>query len=220
MPWRVSKKLRASLLEEVETGMGYQVATINGGRYVILNAELAFELPQYDRNNAEDSSPRPADRLRADDLDWLKDQLPEYLAKKGKPLTQGLRRLDCAEHLEVETHGSYPSNSSPGELFVRYSAFRQDRRIDPDFSVKPGTYVTTATDAPHVPSGLAAVGRYALPVHIPAVHKFTLTPRAPVPITCGATAPRFGQAGGGVEVLFINSLPAGTAMGPVLIPER
>ena len=220
MPRRVSENLRESLLDDAETGMGYQIATITGSRYLILNAELAFELLPHAGSHTEDSSRCLQDRLGTEDMSWLKDRVQAYLAE-GTPLTQGLRSLDSGERPVVETHGSYPSSSLPREIFVRYSAFRRDFRIDPrDFSVRPGTYATTATDAPHVPSGLAAVGRYALPNQVPAVHKFTLTPPKAAPITCGTAAPRFGQAGGGVEVLFANALPKGTATGPILIPER
>ena len=121
---------------------------------------------------------------------------------------------------QVETHGSYPSVSRPGELFVRYSAFATDRRINQDGSVRSGTYVTTENDASHVPSGLSVVGRYALPNPAPARYRFVLSPPGGTRIRCGAAAPKFGQAGGGVEVLFNADLSTGTASGPQTIAER
>ena len=64
-------------------------------------------------------------------------------------------------------------------------------------------------DASHVPSGLAAVGRYALPNPTPATYRFVLLPPEGTRIRCGAVTPKFNQAGGGVEVLIKDSLPEG-----------
>lgn len=46
------------------------------------------------------------------------------------------------------THNSYPSTTLFGEVFVRYSAIKGDKRIMPDGSVRSGTYVTTMADRP------------------------------------------------------------------------
>ena len=52
-----------------------------------------------------------------------------------------------------------------------------------------------------VPSGLAAVARYALPNKDPAKYKYYIEAPAGTSIQCGTTAPKFGESGGGVEVL-------------------
>ena len=106
------------------------------------------------------------------------------------------------------------------ETFWRYSAFRHDRRILPDGSVSPGTYVTTQNDSALVTSGLGAVGRYALPNPLPARFASVLKPAAVMPIRCGNSAPLFGQAGGGVEILFTHGLPAGSLANHLMIDER
>ena len=120
----------------------------------------------------------------------------------------------------VETHDSYLSNSLPQEIFVRYSAYPNDFRIRSDGSVLPDTYVTTRTDSLQVPSALAAIARYALPNPTPARFRFTLSPPPGTAIHCGTSAPQLGLSGGGVEVRFDLPLPAGTASGPQIIPER
>ena len=137
----------------------------------------------------------------------------------SKSLTVNLPELD-SPGVKVETHGSCLSQSLQGELFVRYCAFALDRRINKDGSVKSNTYVTTMNDASHVSSGLAAVGRYALPNPASATYRFVLLPPEGTRIRCGAVTPKFNQAGGGVEVLIKDSLPAGAAFGPQPIPER
>ena len=102
--------------------------------------------------------------------------------------------------------------TKPGDVFVRFSAFANDRRINPDKSLSPGTYATTAADARLVRTGIEAVRRYALPNPDPAVNRFTLHPPKPAAIQYGIVQPANGQPGGGVEVIF----PAGTAAGTVV----
>ncbi|MEK7992169.1 MAG: hypothetical protein AAB403_00035, partial [Planctomycetota bacterium] len=64
--------------------------------------------------------------------------------------------------------------SKSPERFVRFSAFRNDRRVRPDGSLLPGSYVTSERDAGFAPSGLAVVGRYALPNPISATNRFDI----------------------------------------------
>lgn len=71
-----------------------------------------------------------------------------------------------------------------------------------------------------VPSGLAAVGRYALPNPAAAVYEYLIRALPGAPVLCGTCAPSFGQAGGGVKVRFQNSLGSGSATPvPITIPE-
>lgn len=88
-------------------------------------------------------------------------------------------------------------------MYFRLSAFRRDRRVMPDGGFVRGTYATTYNDLKMVPSGFAAVGRYALPSTLSARYVFPIVTGAS-PIYVGTTTPNFGQAGGGVEVLFPN----------------
>lgn len=218
---RLSQLLTKWLRKRPESGMGYQNATIDGTPYLVLNATVALTIQQQNG---------PKYQLADDDIQWLLDNrkaLDEALClEDAQELNSALQQLGLealnGTVVKVEPHGSYSATSGTGEVFVRYSAFRRDFRVDPkNGSVLPNTYVTTATDAPHVPSGLAAVGRYALPNPAPALYVFTLTPPAGSPIHCGTVAPKFGQAGGGVEVLFTAGFGLqGAVQGPVLIPER
>ncbi len=98
-----------------------------------------------------------------------------------------------------------------GDVFYRLSAFRADRRVLPNGSLASGSYSTTDTDITVVPSGLAAVGRYALPTRISAKYVFEIRPPPGTQILYGTVTPNYGLAGGGVEVLF----PKGSAAGSV-----
>jgi len=105
-----------------------------------------------------------------------------------------------------------------GRTFYRFSAFNPDRRVNPvsgDFA--PGTYATTDHDKPEVPSGLAAVGRYALPQTASAIYVYECAPKAGTVIHVGTVAPAYGQAGGGVEALFPAGATNNTA--PVKVPS-
>ena len=94
-------------------------------------------------------------------------------------------------------------SGSPGhQAYVRFNAFHPDPRIRPDGSFVPGTFATTLRDSRVVPSGLAAVGRYALPNPFPANRQYYIVPIAGTQTISGAVIPNFGQAGGGVEILF------------------
>ncbi len=241
---RTSDGLCEDLLQAPESGMGYQIAVVHNDRYLILNAVLAVPLvgPRvYLLHEAPERvtiASRARILLEGDKLhlaDW-RDSATDWLSPDGygslnrmaeawmgeeDPMA-AIAKLPTLEGLleKVETHGSYLAPSRPGELFVRYSAFPDDRRINPDGSAKLGTYVTTDLDAKLVPSGLSAVGRYALPFPAPAVHRFLFSPPPGTTLRCGTVAPDFGRAGGGVEVLFDSALPPGTAHGPHPIPER
>lgn len=94
-------------------------------------------------------------------------------------------------------------------LYCRFSAFPNDRRVNRDGSFVPGTYATTYNDLSMVPSGFAAVGRYALPSTLSARFMYPIVTGAS-PIYVGTATPNYGQAGGGVEVMF----PSGAQPSP------
>lgn len=110
--------------------------------------------------------------------------------------------------------------SKQDEEFIRLSAFKNDQRIKTDGSVISGTYGTTPNDMTVTPSGLAAVGRFALPNRLPATHVFKIKPPSNTPILFGTVTPNFGLCGGGVEVYFPKGCPAGSAKYIGTIPEK
>lgn len=233
---RVSESLQRSLLEQPESGMGYQFTAVDRVRYLILDAVIAVKVAPrllvrllLDGKSGESQQgyfvidewgQYPVGLLDEEDAKALNGLAAKWLTEEDPmSLTADWPELDGSK-AQVETHGSYSSISRPDELFVRYSAFASDRRINQDGSVSSGTFVTTENDASQVPSGLAAVGRYALPNPAPARYRFVLSPPPGTPIHCGTAAPNFHQAGGGVEVQFSANLPPGTASGPQSITER
>ena len=107
------------------------------------------------------------------------------------------------------------------EIFKRFSAYPNDKRITPGKGLTPGTFATTKEDADaHIKTGADAVARYALPNSKPASNVFTISPATDTELKRGTAQPANNQPGGGVEVIFVNGLPNGTVTGPVTIPEK
>lgn len=133
------------------------------------------------------------------------------------------RFIGNVERYDVRTslHASppFPLQSQGPEKFVRFSAFGNDRRVRPDGSLLPGTYVTSERDAAVIPSGFAAVGRYALPNPIAAIHRFDIEIVGGVAGLVGTVLPAFGQAGGGVEIELTGGAPAGSVKSRTMIAE-
>lgn len=107
-----------------------------------------------------------------------------------------------------------------GEVFKRFSAYTNDRRILPDGSLLPNTYATTEEDAKNVSTGKQAVARYALPNPEPASNVFTIQPNRDTTIQIGIVLPAYDHPGGGVEVLFGEGTQPRTVTGPEKITEE
>ena len=216
LPERIADKDQTRLLETPESGMGYQL--VMGNRVLILNATVAFRLDERRCMAAEDLRWLYVKCLPLfDDIEPSPDTYDSGWASQ-RELLAGLDKY--TDSVEVEERGSCRSVARY-ERFIRYSAVWPDRRIASDGSVGTGTYATTENDKTVVPSGLAAVGRYALPNPAPAVFEYVIGPVKGETILCGTCAPQFGQAGGGVEIRVVNRLGPGSANPiPVRIRER
>lgn len=73
--------------------------------------------------------------------------------------------------------------------------------------LRSGTYVTTSKDIVHANTGFAIVGRYSLPLAIPASYFSVYELVYDADIEVGTVEPLFGQSGGGVEIRFVDDTP-------------
>lgn len=199
-----------------ESGMGYQIfdgalSRINKRYFLALNGEFVIpfsslvelreELKLLGKWGLDEISDRATPvslgaepSLTAQLLDWrLVMSLLDPTIVSDSTLGQMVAPQEVVGTLRL----------NEPRLYLRYSAFPIDRRVRSDGSFVPGTYATTYNDAAMVPSGFAAVGRYALPSSLSAQFVFPIVTNAS-PIYVGTATPNFGQAGGGVEVLFPN----------------
>ena len=223
--YRLTSDQQAFLLTQPEAGMGYQFVDLvtdtgQGVEAVVYNAELT--LPW--------STPPEMRTLYA--------ALAEGRIKTGGP---GLEVREIRLRMKPARKGSYavledqstygrerrhrgPAKEAPveetkaGELFRRFSAYANDRRITADRRLLPGTYGTTHADSQQVLTGKQAVERYALPNPDPAVHRFTIMPHASTSIQYGVVEPAHGQPGGGVEVIFTQGTNAWSVIAQDKIP--
>lgn len=221
---KLNLTLQCLLLNQRESGMGYQIVeatTIDNKlkRGIVYNAELLlFE-----------EEPRLA----------LKTTAFARLLKEAKISTGEIKSLHVVTNTAStssafalrETVTRYGKQATPAkdapiektkekEVFKRFTAYENDRRIKSDGSLLPGTYATTEDDAKNAPTGKAAVARYALPDPKPASNVFTIKPHKDTVIQRGIVEPAYGQPGGGVEVLFRDGTHAGTVTGPEKIPDE
>jgi hypothetical protein len=112
-----------------------------------------------------------------------------------------------------------PRGTAPGSVFMRFTAYLNDRRITPERGLLPGTYATTEEDSRVVATGEQAVERYALPNPTPAVYRFRIDPKPGTAHQAGVVQPAYGHVGGGVEVLFTDGTAGDTVSGPAVLRE-
>lgn len=102
--------------------------------------------------------------------------------------------------------------------FFRFTSSLSDSRFSSNTLIA-NTYLTPVNDRQFVNSGFGAVGRYALPLPLPAsyLHDYTI-PKGET-LLVGTVAPQFGQAGGGVEVKTVSDISGIVANVPAQIDD-
>lgn len=100
--------------------------------------------------------------------------------------------------------------------FYRFLQSPKDSRFKGG-NLLAGTYLTTQLEFAQVSSGFAAVGRFALPIPLPACYvlQYELPPNTTLQV--GTVAPLFGQAGGGVEVC-LTAPQSAVLRGSMILP--
>lgn len=220
MSIRLEANLTERLLGQPESGMGYQIVEVTrksqrfAEKGIVFNAEylLYIEEKELEKlSEIEDFDKIQRTASRTTDIIDLK-VIPRDKIGKASMLRDSAASYS-AEMSSVEL-------TKFNEKFKRFSAFQNDRRRNPDGSLKPKTYATTEEDAKNVKTGIEAVRRYALPNPAPAIYVFTISPPAKTEIKKGTVQPQYDQPGGGVEVIFIYGSPSGTVTGLNIIPAR
>ncbi len=209
----LNREVTAALLALPETGAGFQLisARLRNSRrdFLVLNADRALELSDI----PELIDPRSlilinlwiSEALNSSPLFILSPSLSEI-----ELLTTRVHDLFGAANSFSSSVALAPASSlvkstvlSHPRRFHRFSAFHPDKRVDPttgDFS--SGTYACPDSELPFVPTGFAAVGRFALPSPLPASNHYVIEAAIGTPVQFGTVGPAFGQSGGGVEALF------------------
>lgn len=217
---RLSYPQTSQLLDQPETGMGYQNIradlrdSLAPRRGTVLNAELLIwetEAPRLLSTQYESLL------RQASSADATKIRSLEVLAPSKQPAGFVAERSAADGELGPATDGE-PETLPAGEVFARFTAYRNDRRITPGNGLLPGSYATTEEDGKRVETGSEAVERYALPDPTPAIFKFRIEPGEGTELRRGIVQPAYGHSGGGVEVLFDDGTGDDTVSGPEELP--
>lgn len=230
--WHLSDSSVSALLKLAETGMRFQwVSARSAGessRFLVFNSKIAADLSDVELIASDSPSDTWTNGYRI--LDALRRSGPGIVSRPEPSdfvLLQG--RIDMAQAFAAATQIAQQSGLmkkvklKSSRVFHRYSAYKLDRRVNPHTGdLAPGTYGVPESEVPFVPTGFAAVGRLALPSQSPASNHFQIEAVAGTEVYFGTVAPAFGQAGGGVEALFLNGArnKGKSSKGPSVIPDE
>lgn len=205
--YKISEQQSRMMQSHPELGMGYQFLeserSLSGRTFLLLWSIVLISTEEL-RDGCS------VERLVTEPEDELINSLPEF--DEDLSLCEDHERFSSIAAIPVgishglgvsaALHGSppFPAVTPSPTTFVRYSAFARDPRVSPTGVTAPGTYFTSIADSHEVPSGLAAVGRYALPVPRPAIYRRDLIVPSSTPFLFGSVTPAFGRSGGGVEI--------------------
>jgi len=208
-----------ALLQKPETGMGYQIveATTYSSsqvkRYVIYNSELAVDLDSEFKSFKGRIIKEGFSSIviRSDKINFVTNSL-RVLNKTDVPEIKALgfsetKKANTKRHSGGKGAKDGPKENANGtEVFVRLSAYEDDKRIDfVNKKLKPGSYTTTEQDYKDcVSTSDDPVDRYALPNDETIKWTFYVKPKTNDALQRGIVQPAFDHEGGGIEVYFEN----------------
>ena len=208
--FRVTGRAAARLVELPESGMGFQVLRYRDTFFIALNATVLFPIVELSERGISENDysllSGDPDSPQVSELEPI--ELDGGFSVVFSHLDRSIQDPELVQSFKLsfsETASSPPESVIPSRRphsYYRFCAYFRDMRVDRNTgNLLPGTYATTYNDLHFVPSGFAAVGRYALPNPASAMFVFQIV-TYDRPTMMGTAPPNFGQAGGGVEVLF------------------
>lgn len=218
MIYRLYSSDANNLVGKPETGMGYQIVEaaqfrqISPKRYVVYNSELAVDLDSDFYTNKR--------RLLTEGFTKVLNSSKELLLEtntikvfsrsaiiQGEAVRFSESRSQKKRHTGSKGAKDNPKENADGkEVFVRLSAYENDRRIDFELKkLKPGSYTTTEIDYNEcVSTNDDPIDRYALPNDDKITWAFYIKPKTNDSLQRGIVQPAFGHEGGGIEAYFEN----------------
>lgn len=194
-----SSNLR-DLTVEAATGLGFYVLEGPTGFLAVCDDGAALPLYADGRYYCIDDLlagiPVPTSRLKATPITIRRRFLNRYSAI-GALQAAGISPAYTGTAGAIPLIATYTLQAPT--VFIRYLNSPNDPRFVGN-RLAACTYLTSQVDSAHADSGFAAVGRYALPLPIPASHTIDYELPQGTTIAVGTVAPSFGQSGGGVEI--------------------
>lgn len=187
-----------------ETGMNFHIVNTPKGLLAILGDGAAlpyFSDPHhYDITDLLAGNTLPQERSTATTL-----SVRACFSSRAAAL-QALQAANVSPHYTGST-GAFPLIASyvlrRKAIFYRYLSGSSDPRFVGG-ALKANTYLTARRDSKYVNTGFGAVGRFALPLPLPACKVVHYEIPKGTTIKVGTVAPAFGQAGGGVEIQIVQ----------------
>lgn len=222
MPIELNQELMLRLLSQSETGMGYQIVDVNIKDTYLIKEAIVFNAEYLFYLDKEDEIKKISMVLFSEKIEKVASLSTDIIDLKVKS------KLSLQKFSVVgESNKMYPAESSPvvytniGEKFKRFTGFKNDRRINHDGSLKPGTYAATEEDAKNIRIRIDAIRRYALPPGNIAQYVFTIEPLQNAKIRRGIVQANYGQPGEGIEIIFVEGTTANTVkFPPQEVPEK
>jgi len=213
MYFRLNRSQEIDLLNQPETGMGYQIVEASNpesyarGHFLILNSEIVIEM-----NGFEDRYIR---KVINEGIFSIKARSELITLNAMKVLNEKQFRNQTNEPKNENEKGALdnPKESANGtEIFVRLSAFDDDNRIDKvNNCLRPGSFTTTQFDyilCKYTDDD--PVERYALPTNDEIKFAFFIKPANSDTLQRGRVQSANGKRGGGQEVYFEKGTASGT----------
>jgi hypothetical protein len=213
MYFRLSAVQENQLLHEPETGMGYQVVQARQqGSYVeekflVLNSEIVIEINGYEADHVRN--------IINEGINAFKPKAKLITLSSMTLLNENQYRNIVNESKNNKESGATDNpieNANGVEVFVRLSAFDDDKRVDKiNKCLRPGSYTTTLQDYTDCKTtNDDPVERYALPNNDKIKWAFHIQPKQTDTLQRGTVQPANDKRGGGKEVYFDKGTATGT----------
>lgn len=213
MYFKLNTEQERVLLSKPETGMGYQVVeACKAGNYslekfLVLNSELVIEMNGYEADHVRKIINEGTYSVKASASYITLNSISVLSEKQFRDIVN----VSKSEN-ERGAIDNPVENANGIEVFVRLSAFDNDRRIDKiNRCLRPGSFTTTMEDyliCKYLNDD--PVERYALPNNDKIRFAFHIKPVRTDTLQRGRVQPAYNKRGGGKEAYFANGTANGT----------
>lgn len=213
MYFKLSTSQENNLLNQPETGMGYQIVEASKAghytreKFLVLNSEIVIEMNGYQDANVR--------KVINEGISSIKAGANYITLNSVAVLNETQIRNAVNESKSEKESGAIDNaveNANGEEIFVRLSAFDNDRRVDKiNKCLRTGSFTTTKDDYDKCKTtNDDPVERYALPNNDEIKFAFHIQPEKADSLQRGIVQPANGKRGDGKEAYFANGTAAGT----------
>jgi hypothetical protein len=211
MNYRLSETQEYDFLSLPETGMGYQIVegkkqgSYQIEKFIVLNSEIVVEMNSYAEGHIRYIVNEGISKIKASASQIILSAYSVLSANENKNNVSEQGNNKGALENSVE----YADGE---EVFVRLSAFLNDKRVDRENRcLRPGSFTTTEIDYKVCKFySYDPVERYALPNNDEIKWAFYIKPVKKDTLQRGTVQPANGKSGGGKEAYFANGTLKGT----------